>query len=662
MCVVSSLNYPVFLLSFCFLALILMTVLCRAPLCSCFCGGKHCLLALPEPRAQPGNAVMKLFPLQHKKVQRLTLPYIHVGTCEMMNLATSYNMDSFNFFNRKNVTFYDNSQSTAVASSAGVGAPLPNFIGEMVGGGLMDSYAGREASTFISNYLARALSMHTVVPAELRALRKDDPMNPLLDVMMTGLRRRRGMGVAELTSIVSEWDFHQYAMCADSAFFNACNVERRSSLSSSVDHGKPHFTSLEVTQTQEKANGNGAVPVSLLAEETGCRGVWFSATVAPTAVEARQRRALVERRQQLAPPPKKTLQSAEAAEERYIQQLVAQSPFCLDVTVGGVGNSRAFGVARNPLTEGSRSLLDPSRERTVPLSVDHNPLRTNEYRRIIQAGGKVDSAVGDIIDGNPFMNVSRSFGHWSMKNNAHRSPVEQKMIALPTVKTWRMLEGDALVLCNRAVFETRHQDDSSMDELAKLVGRGLSTGEPVEAIAASLCDFAVRFGSEHSLQVMVAVAARPEATRATSTAAASETVCGGTTEGGESSSGSAYPQYAEWIEPGPLYVGACLQFPELRQALEVDCARCDVTLATLIRERWRRVKDLLPLRHSLSLQPFYGKECSALQQVMEEEANFFAEDALLKAADPADPQLEAVFEKLAKRLKTGVKRSGASAH
>ncbi|KPA80017.1 putative mitochondrial protein phosphatase 2C [Leptomonas pyrrhocoris] len=586
---------------------------------------------------------MKSFPLQHKKVQRLTMPYMHVGTCEIMNLATSYNMDSFNVFNRKNVTFYDKQRNTASSSSASAGALAPSFFGEMVGGGLLDSYAGRDASTFISNYLSRALSMHTVIPAELRALRKEDPANPLLDLMMAGLRRRSGMGVADFTSVMSEWDFQQYAMYADSAFFNACHVHRRAS--DAHQEEKAHFTSSARRDTLEGRGGGDnsgdQEHASIPAEETGCRGVWFNATVVPMSVEVQQRRVLAEQRQQLAPPPQKTLLSAEAAEERQVQLLLAQAPYCLDVTVGAVGNSRAFGVARNPLTEGSRSLLDPSRERTVPLSVDHNPLRTAEYRRIIQAGGQVDSAVGDVIDGNPFMNVSRSFGHWSMKNNAQRSPVQQKMIALPTVKTWRMLEGDALVLCNHAVFETRHQEDSSMDELAKLVGRGLSAGLPVEAMAASLCDFAVRFGSEHSLQVMVAVATKPE-------------------DGGAAASGPEYPTFVESIEPGPLYVGACLQFPELQHALELDCARCGVTLATLIRERWRRVRDLLPLRHRLSLLPFYGKECGVLQQVMEEEASFFAEDALQKATDPMDPQLDDVFRTLAKRLKTRVKRGGVA--
>ncbi|KPI86746.1 hypothetical protein ABL78_4163 [Leptomonas seymouri] len=582
---------------------------------------------------------MEFFPLLHKKVQRLTLPYMHVGTCEIMNLATSYNMESFNVFNRKNVTFYDRNKSAASHSTSSPRAAKPNFLGEMVGGGLLDSYAGREASTFISNYLSRALSMHTVIPGELRALREEDPSNPLLDIAMAGLRRRSAVGAAGVTGVVSEWDFHQYAMCADAAFFNACHAGRRRP--NACEPENAHNRRSTTMGSPEGTGGSGGDEkgcASLPTEEKGCRGVWFTATVAPTSVEVQQRRALAERRQQLAPPPQKTLLSAEAAEEREVLQLMAQTPYFLDVMVGGVGNSRAFGVARNPLTDGVRSLLDPSRERTVPLSVDHSPLQTPEYRRIIQAGGKLDSAVGGIIDGNPFMNVSRSFGHWSMKNNARRSPVQQKMIALPTVKTWRMLEGDALVLCNHAIFETRHPDDSSMDELAKLVGRGLSAKTPVEAIAASLCDFAVRFGSKHSLQVMVALSTKPQDT----TDAAQEPM---------------YPQFSEWIEPGPLYVGACVQFPELRHALALDCARCGVSLATLIRERWRRVRDILPLRHSIPLFPYYGKECGALQQVMEEEANFFGDDAVQRAVDPTDPQLDVVFRQLAERLKAGMKRA-----
>lgn len=584
---------------------------------------------------------MKAFPLQHKKVQRLSLPYMQVGTCEVMNLASSYNMDSFNVLNRKNLTYYgDRSRSAshgAAAPTAASSSPPPPFLGEMVGGGLFDSYAGREASKFICGYLSRALSMHTVVPAELRALRQEDPSNPLLDLMMAGLRRRNGMHVSDVAGVVSEWDMHQYAMCADAAFFHACQVERRRPRATGPT--KAHFTSagVEGKSGADEERGEGLGQGQLPPEEMGCRGVWFSATVAPTSIEAEQRRALAERRHQLAPPPQKTLVSAEAAQERRVQQLVAESPFCLDVLVGGVGSSRAFGVARNALTEGTGSLLDPSRERTVALSMDHLPLRTSEFRRVTQAGGKVDSEVGNIIDGNPFFNVSRSFGHWSMKRNAHRSPVEQKMIALPSVLTWRMLEGDVLVLCNRAVFETRQEEDSSMDELARLVSRGVSAGLPAEAVAASLCDFAVRFGAEHSLQVMVAVATKPS---------------------GEEPASATSPAYAEWLEPGPLYVGACQQLPELRRALELDCARCDVTVSTLIAERWRRVRDLLPLRHTLSLLPYYGRECGALQQVMDEEANFFAEEALRTATNVRDPQLDAVFQKLAKRLMAGGKGSG----
>ncbi|TPP42312.1 Protein phosphatase 2C family protein [Leishmania donovani] len=482
---------------------------------------------------------MKAFPLQHKMMQRLKLPYIHVGTCEVMNLASSYNMDSFSS------TAAAAAQRAATTPTDGTAAWSLSqcqepFLGEMVAGGLLDSYTGREASTFVSSYLAKALSMHTVLPTELRILRKEDPSDPLLAIMMAALARRRGMHT-ESGSLVTEWELQH-----------------------------------------------------------GCRGVWFSATVTPTWLAEQQRQALTEHKQQLAPSPQRILACAEAADEREVRELLAHTPFCLDVAVGCVGNSRAFGVARNALTGGMQSRLDASRERTVPLSIDHSPLRTSEYRRVVQAGGIVDSTVGDMIDGNPYYNVARSFGHWSMKKDGRRSPVEQKMIALPTVKTWRMLAGDALVLCNHAVFETRHQDDSSMDELAKVVGRGLSLDLPPEAIAASLCDFAV----------MVAVAG-PAAGTAPCAASGDD-------------SGMSVPEFSEWVDPGPLYLGACQRFPELRRRLQQDCARCEMTLASLIRRRWERVRDLLPTRHSLSLLPYYGKECGALQQIMEEEAIFLS--------------------------------------
>ncbi|KAG5465423.1 hypothetical protein CUR178_00126 [Leishmania enriettii] len=577
---------------------------------------------------------MESFPLQHKMLRRLKLPYMQLGTCEVMNLASSYNMNSFSVSNRKNRGFYGSPAAANVSSPSGTAANATaawsmsrseeSFLGEMVAGGLLDSYTGREASTFVGNYLARALSMHTVLPTELRTLQKEDPSDPLLAIMMTALARRRSMHT-EWESLVTEWDLQQYAISADAAFFRACNAGQRQRCPLSGE---------ETKTAEEDAVHNG---VSLLPpEESGCRGVWFSATVTPTRLVEQQRRALTERKQRLAPSPQRVLASAEADEDYQVRELLAQAPLCLDVAVGCLGNSRAFGVARNALTDGMRSQLDSSRERTVPLSVDHSPLRTSEYRRVIQAGGNVDSAVGDMIDGNPYYNVARSFGHWSMKKDRRRSPMMQKLIALPTVKTWRMLPGDALVLCNHAVFETRHQDYSSMDELAKVVGRGLSREWPPETIAASLCDFAVRFGAEHSLQVMVAVAvsAIDKAPRT-----ASVDNCGVST-----------PEYAEWVEPGPLYVGACQRFPELRQRLQEDCARCNITLASLIRRRWERVRDILPTRHSLPLLPYYGKECGALQQIMEEEAVFFEHEMLRDVTDTNDPGLSFVFQKLAKRL------------
>lgn len=604
-------------------------------------------ILVPKNTQRPYRDAMRGFPLQHKKLQRLTLPYLQVGTCEVMNLAHTYHMDSFNVFNRKNISVYDDATAAASSISPLVSPRGPAFLGEVVGGGLLDSYTGRTASSFVSSYLAKALSMHTVVPTELRALRKEDSSDPLVAIMTAALARRRGMQTG-LGSVVTEWDLQQYAISADAAFFRACAAGRRPLLETHTSHA------LKAAAEELQGGGTDTLqPGSVPLEESGCRGVWFTATAAPTALAEQQRRDLQERRRQLAPPPQKVLAAAEAEAERKLRSLLDQTPFCLDVAVGGVGNSRAFGVARNPLTEATRSLLDPTRERTVPLSTDHTPLRSSEYRRIITAGGTVDSAVGDIIDGNPYYNVSRSFGHWSMKRDGRRSPVEQKMIALPTVNTWRMLPGDALVLCNHAVFETRQQEDSTMDELAKVVGRGLSRGLPAEHIAASLCDFAIRFGAEHSLQVMVAVA--PEAAAAKELSEqhrqGQPTPSASTASTGDAASTGAAPRFEEWVEPGPVYVGACHKYPDLRRRLQLDCERCGVPLATLLRLRYERVRALLPSRHALPLMPYYASECGALQQVMDEEAAFFDADVLRDGVQFDSPQAAVLFEKLAASLR-----------
>ncbi|EPY21934.1 protein phosphatase [Strigomonas culicis] len=337
----------------------------------------------------------------------------------------------------------------------------------------------------------------------------------------------------------------------------------------------------------------------------------------------------------LAPAPQKSLRSPAEdllLEQDRLQEIRGRYPYCLDVMVSGVGSSRAFGIVRNPFSEGGKkSLLDTERERMVPLSVDHIPFRTMEYRRITSAGGVLDSGKGNMIDGNPFYNVSRSFGHWSMKNDLRLSPVEQKLIPLPSSMSWEMLPGDILVMSNQALYETRGEELSSMDELAKLAGREIDRGRSPEQVAASLCDFAIRFGADHALQVMVAVA-----TEAPEEALAQQ-------------DGLQQLHFEEWVEPGPLYSEVFRRVPAYRASVQHDCDRLGVSLAKLLQLRWERVREILPLRHQLSLMPYYGKECGELQQAMDEEAHLFDHE-VLKNRDAAPEHVDALFHRIAQQL------------
>ncbi|KAF5223088.1 hypothetical protein ECC02_003915 [Trypanosoma cruzi] len=572
--------------------------------------------------------MFQAFPLQHKRMTRLSLPFINVGVCEVMNCATRDHMSSFTVHNTRNRGAHlaatgNSSSSHFEAAAPPLTLPVP-FMSEVVAGGLCDGFTGNYCSRYIGNYLARALSIHSVLPEGIAQLRRELKDDPIIDLLMAAHSRERLLHSRKshadkktpqgVSRVFSEWEMQQYAMFADNAFMNACRAnEMVGGLNDKL-----------VLRNSEAAN-------------SGCRAVWFTATVAPVALQERRQ----ERRREVdqggtAPPPIRWEAKAKGCEYsvKDCKGTAPTSPFCLDVLVSNVGDSRAFGIARNTLTSEARSILDATREHVVPLSSDHKPLRTLELRRILSAGGVVRSDVGDIIDGNPFYNVSRSFGHWSMKCDSQRPPSEQKMIALPACCSWEMIPGDVLVLSNHAIFETRCQEESSMDEIAKVVVREIDRGASPEEAAAALCNYAIRFGAEHSLQVMVAIATSADSAQAPCEA-----------------------KKQEWIVPGPIYAEPCRRSPEYRNALQADCERCALSLAELLGLRWRQVRNLIPSRHFLPLMTYYGKECSVLQQIMDEEALLFSHESLPPCGCSDDVLMEydeahmmRAFERIAKSL------------
>ncbi|EPY20027.1 hypothetical protein AGDE_14899 [Angomonas deanei] len=96
------------------------------------------------------------------------------------------------------------------------------------------------------------------------------------------------------------------------------------------------------------------------------------------------------------------------------------------------------------------------------------------------------------------------------------------------------------------------------------------------------------------------------------------------------------PEVNEWIDAGPIYFDACKHHEPYRAALLKDCERCGVSLAELLQLRCERVAPLLPMRHSLSLLPYYSSEAGLLQRTMESEFDFFHHEVLQK--DPLSPQ------------------------
>ncbi|KAH9582075.1 PPM-type phosphatase domain [Trypanosoma melophagium] len=596
--------------------------------------------------------MFQAFPLQNKKMLRLSLPFMSVGVCEVMNCVEKDQMSSFVIHNIRNRGAYSessgnsnynysnsgnsNSESspTSSSSTSNTSLVLP-FMGDVVAGGLCDSFTGHYCPRFISHYLARAFTMHSVLPDHIAQLRREVKDDPIISLMMSALSRDRALHAMKIKGvgdahpprrIFSDWVMHQYAMFADSAFFDACRKG--------------------IIHTGEDMRNDNLIENE--AANSGSRAVWFTASVAPFELQQmRQKNRDEVHHRGYAPPPERFFKMRKALSDNTLEDIGYSSssssssnmfpPFVIDVLLSNVGDSRAFGIARHPLSEGIHSSLDPSRERIVPLSTDHKPLRTQELRRILRAGGIVRSDVGDIIDGNPFYNVSRSFGHWSMKCDMKKSPSEQKLIALPSCSSWEMLTGDVLVLCNHAMFETRSQEDTSIDELAKVVGRELRRGASPEQIAAALCDHAIRFGAQHSLQAMVAVATDTDISTSNSSSS--------------SSSSNSETRREEWIEPGPFYPQPFRQSPAYRNAVCVDCERCGVTLEELLELRWQRVREFLPTRYALPLMPYYGKECSTLQQVMDEEALLFSHELL--------PSLECSMDKMTYDEKRRVKETFA---
>ncbi|KAF7287195.1 hypothetical protein GWI33_002016 [Rhynchophorus ferrugineus] len=131
------------------------------------------------------------------------------------------------------------------------------------------------------------------------------------------------------------------------------------------------------------------------------------------------------------------------------------SLFCANI-----GDSRAIASVNNKMER---------------LSFDHKPNNTEEYERIIEAGGYVDC---NRVNGN--LALSRAFGDYVFKRDYSRSPEEQMVIAFPDVmeKTINP-DWDFIVLACDGIWDVM-SDDDVLDFVTENIANGLEPEEICE--------------------------------------------------------------------------------------------------------------------------------------------------------------------------------------
>uniref|UniRef100_A0A0G4I3P7 protein-serine/threonine phosphatase n=1 Tax=Chromera velia CCMP2878 TaxID=1169474 RepID=A0A0G4I3P7_9ALVE len=127
-------------------------------------------------------------------------------------------------------------------------------------------------------------------------------------------------------------------------------------------------------------------------------------------------------------------------------------------------------------------------------SEDHKPDAPGESERIHNAGGEVRMSR---VDGQ--LALSRAFGDASYKTNASLPQREQKVVALPEVKTYEVKSGDILLLACDGIFESANNE-----EVAAAVNKFLSEhkGDLVESCV-SLLDYSLVRGSKDNMSAQL---------------------------------------------------------------------------------------------------------------------------------------------------------------
>mmetsp|Transcript_120663 Transcript_120663/g.341848 ORF Transcript_120663/g.341848 Transcript_120663/m.341848 type:complete len:389 (+) Transcript_120663:128-1294(+) len=171
------------------------------------------------------------------------------------------------------------------------------------------------------------------------------------------------------------------------------------------------------------------------------------------------------------------------ADRRNSFSLVGSTAIVVVIDCGNGARPRSLTVAN---CGDSRAVL--CREgRALELSEDHKPELPGEERRIRRAGGHVaQNGACHRIDGCG-LNLSRALGDFHYKAASNLPPEEQKVIAVPEIRTLDLVEGDEFVVlgCD-GVFEL-HSSQNAVDIVRQGLGAGMSVEEAAEDLVDKSC-------------------------------------------------------------------------------------------------------------------------------------------------------------------------------
>lgn len=156
------------------------------------------------------------------------------------------------------------------------------------------------------------------------------------------------------------------------------------------------------------------------------------------------------------------------------------------VHVSNIGDSRAFILHRN----GTYTIM----------SKDHKPSDPEEVARISRAGGFV-SRVRRVFRVDGTLSLSRAFGDIRMKVNPLLPITEQKVVAVPDVRTFEASEGDYIFMACDGMFEA---PGMSWDFVANLLQQELqNTKDNLVETAFRMLNTAYLLGSADNISIVL---------------------------------------------------------------------------------------------------------------------------------------------------------------